>query len=365
MSLDLASRDQRRRRASPRRSRLGLPHGHDLVPGIVERRPDQVVHGGVLDNEPARHPGLHVDHTGNQDARIGDQRPARFEGEPEPKIAGETERQGGVLLDGRRHLRAVAHADPAPEVEPLDDEAAPAQLQREVDKAPEGRHEGCQLRQLRADVDGKPDRLQARQARRAAIGVGCMREVDAELVLLLAGGDLGVGARIDVGIDAQRDRRGGTQLAGDDAQQLQLRNGFDIDLRDPLREREAELFARLADAREDDMSRRNARGERAPELALRNHVGARAELCQQPDHGLVRVGLDGVVNADVATRECRGEATIGAGDRGARIAVDGRPDRRGDARKRHVLDVELARAVSETGRGRAQLGGVVHVPGGG
>src|SRR2546421_1459763 len=102
----------------------------------------------------------------------------------------EPARQGRVVCDGRRRLRPIANAEPATEVEPLDRKAAAAQLQREVDEPLEGRLEGRQIGQLRADVDGKANRLEARQRRGAPKDLGRMSKIDPELVLLLARGDL-------------------------------------------------------------------------------------------------------------------------------------------------------------------------------
>ena len=57
-------------------------------------------------------------------------------------------------------------------------------------------------------MHGEPDRLDAGQRGGEPIGGRRLAEVDAEFVLLSAGRDLGVGPRIDIGIDAERDRRG-------------------------------------------------------------------------------------------------------------------------------------------------------------
>ena len=115
-----------------------------------------------------------------------------------------------IILDRGRHcLVAIADAEPAAEVEALDRDALAAQLRDQL-AAPGAKaaSKGAKVGELRADMDGEPDRLERRAAR--ACGRrrrGRMRQIDAELVLLPAGRDLGVGPRIDVGIDAERDRR--------------------------------------------------------------------------------------------------------------------------------------------------------------
>ena len=59
-------------------------------------------------------------------------------------------------------------------------------------------------------------------------------EVDAELVLLAAGGDLLVRAGIDVGIDADGDSNLDAELAGDGVQRLELGRALDVDLADAV-----------------------------------------------------------------------------------------------------------------------------------
>ena len=86
--------------------------------------------------------------------------------------------------------------------------------------------------------------LEARQLRGVRIDLARAADRNAELVLGLAGRDLGVGLGIDVGIDAHRDVRGAALRRGDRRQQLELRLGLDIDAEDALVDRERELVAR-------------------------------------------------------------------------------------------------------------------------
>ena len=79
------------------------------------------------------------------------------------------------------------------------------------------------------------------------------RNRHAELVLGFAGGDLGVGAGIDVGIDAHRNPRGPAGLDRQPRQQFQFRLGFDVDAEDILRQRRAQFRFGLADAGEQDL----------------------------------------------------------------------------------------------------------------
>ena len=80
----------------------------------------------------------------------------------------------------------------------------------------------------------------------AACGIDRARAADrdAELVLGLAGRDLGVGLGVDVGIDAHRHIGGAALAGGDRGQQLQLGLGLDVDAEDALVERQRQLAPR-------------------------------------------------------------------------------------------------------------------------
>src|SRR3546814_11395895 len=67
---------------------------------------------------------------------------------------------------------------------------------------------------------------------------------------------------------------------------------LDIELPDAAVEPLRQLGAGLADAGEDDVLRRHARGERALELAARNDVGAIALPREHAQHAEVGVALD-------------------------------------------------------------------------
>ena len=82
---------------------------------------------------------------------------------------------------------------------------------------------GARLGDLRADMDRDADRLDTGQMPRAAERVARMGEIDAELVLAVAGRNLGVGFGVDIGIDADRNARGVAHSRRDVAQQRQFR----------------------------------------------------------------------------------------------------------------------------------------------
>ena len=85
---------------------------------------------------------------------------------------------------------------------------------------------------------------------------------------------------------APRDRGDAIELAG----------GFGVDGADASRDRVLELVARLADAGEDDVRRREARALRDRDLAAGVRIGAAAERAQQAYDRQRRVRLQRVMD---------------------------------------------------------------------
>jgi hypothetical protein len=86
-------------------------------------------------------------------------------------------------------------------------------------------------------VDVDADHLDARETRGLGIDLAGPRDRDAELVLGPAGGDLRVRAGVDVGVDADGDRRGPPHAGGGLGERAQLGLGFHVELADAALER--------------------------------------------------------------------------------------------------------------------------------
>ena len=112
-------------------------------------------------------------------------------------------------LVGRwRRLALVLDAQAAAEVEVFDGDALGLDRLDQIEQPLQRVQVGFDLRDLRADVAIDADHAQPRQRGGAAVGGQRLVVGDAELVVLQPGGDVGVGAGIDVGVDAQAHRRG-------------------------------------------------------------------------------------------------------------------------------------------------------------
>jgi hypothetical protein len=105
-----------------------------------------------------------------------------------------------------------------------------------------------------------------------------------------------VRAGVDVGIDAQADRRGLAKLAGDGVQAFKFGGRFDVEAQDAGVQRQFHFSGGLADTRENDALRIGAGGQDALEFAGRDNVEAGAAARQDVEHGEVGVGFDGVAD---------------------------------------------------------------------
>ena len=294
------------------------------MPGPVHHWTDQIVHAGIDNNESARRCLLDGDHPREQDAGGPHQPPARLHHQfateaadllfNDPCVAGE--RQGRLV--------AIANAEPAAEIETPDGDAIGLQHARELGDAAKGAAVRVQVAQLRADMHRNPFHRQAgkpgslvEESRRLGPG-------DTELVGLATRADLVERAGVHIGIDPERNGRGQAEARCDARQAADFRCALAIDLEDAAPERGLHFRVGLADAREDDLLRRNARCKRAPELTLRNDIRTRSEAGQQAQHRQVAVRLHRI--ADARRGQRRLEFPIGGLDGVGGIHIDGRAD---------------------------------------
>ena len=273
------------------------------------------------------------------DAGVADDQPPGLEDD----LAAERARMAGDDLgigvgEGRRIVvDPVGDAEAAAEIDMVDRMAVGAQGLHEVGEQREGVVERLEVGDLRTDMHvDAPDR-EAGEGARPGEHLAGARDRHAELVLRLAGRDLGVGAGVDIRIDADGDRGDRAARRGDRRQRLELGLGFDIEAEDVLVEPEGHLGPGLADAGEDDPVAGHAGGAGAAELALADHVHAGAEVGERLDDRLVRVGLHRIGDERALPGEGRAEHLEVPLDGGARIAVERRADRAGDLRQGDVL----------------------------
>ncbi len=191
-----------------------------------------------------------------------------------------------------------------------------------------------------------PDR---KARKRAGPGVDFAGAGDrhAELVLRLAGRNLGVGLRVDVGVDADGDRSERAAGGGDGRERLEFRLRLDVEAEDFFVEPEVHLRLRLADAGKDDPLAWHGRRPRSPEFPLADHVHAGPEPGEGSQDRLVGIGLHRVEDQSVLTGEGGAKHIEVPLDGGARIAIERRADGASNLGQRHVFGAKHAVAIAE------------------
>ena len=119
---------------------------------------------------------------------------------------------------------------------------------------------------------------------------------DAELVVLQAGGDVGVRAGVDVRVHAQADRRTPTQRQRLGIEQVELGHALDVEAAHTGVQRLAHLGAGLAHAGEHDPRCITAGGQHACEFAAGDDVESAAGLREGLQHGEAGIGLHRVAH---------------------------------------------------------------------
>ena len=159
-----------------------------------------------------------------------------------------------------------------------------------------------------------------------------------------------MGLGIDIGVDAQADRRAPADLDGLRRQQVQLAQALDVEALHADLERAAQLVSLFADAGEHHLVGAPAGGQHAFELADRDDVETAPGAGKGLQHGQRRVGLHGVADQVRAAGKC----TLVGGERAehrlARVDVQRRAVRARQCLKAQVFDEELVAAPRDVRR---------------
>ncbi len=332
-----------------RRSRLRFIHRQNVVMRVVESRPHKIVHRRIDNDEALVFALLEVDDRGDQNAGVADDGPARLQHHlavERRSVAGDD--LGVIFREGRRSVVGPVGNRQAPaEIDMLDCVPVGPQRAHEVGEQGERVIERLKIGDLRADMHVDAANAQARQAASVRVNVAGARDRHAELVLRFAGRDLGVGQRVDIGIDPDGDRRNRAAACRRARQRLEFRLQFDVEAEDVLIEPEVHLVQRLADPGKDDALAGYARRPRPPQFPFADDVHASAELRQRRQHRLIRIGLHRIEDKRVLPGEGVAERLEMLLDRRARIAIEGRSYGFGDGRQRDALGVKVAVAIGE------------------
>ena len=195
--------------------------------------------------------------------------------------------------------------------------------------------------------------LDAGQAGGAAVEGQGILVGDAELVLLEAGGNIGVGLGIHIGIDPQA--QGGllAQAHGDGVEAVQLGHGLDVEAADAHFQGPGHFRFGLADAGEDHLAGLGAGRQDPFQFAAGNDVETGAKAGEEAENAQVGVGLDGVADQAAGTGGMGGqgiaELAVGGFQGGPGIDVGGRAEPGGDAAQGNGFGVQDAVFAGEEG----------------
>ena len=156
-----------------------------------------------------------------------------------------------------------------------------------------------------------------------------------------------MGLGVDVGIDAQRDRRDLADRGGHAGDRVELGLALDVEHQDAGLQPGPDLLVGLAHAGEHGLVRRTAGQADAVQLAGRDDVEPAAVLGHHLEDAQVRVGLHRVAHQGVDLGVRGLERFERPQDRRLAVDVQRRAEPLGQLGRRHVLAVQLSVAVVE------------------
>ena len=252
-----------------------------------------------------------------------------------------------ILVGVRGLLLVVTDSQAAAQVEITDADALDPETAHQVLEALQGLHEGGHPGDLGADVAGHPQHLQMRQLHGPAVVIQGPLDIDAELILLESGGDIGMGAGVDVRIDPKGHRGLLLDETGDAVDLLQLLGGFHIEQQDAGLQGRPDLLGALAHPGIDDAPRFHPGRQGPAQFPAGDDVRPASQAGQQAQDGQVGVGLhreaDDMGEAPEGGREHPEVVSQGGG--AVKIKRGSHPG--GDQAHRDVFTVEFAGLVVE------------------
>ncbi len=334
--------------------------GCDGMDGAVEGGAEEIVHGGVHDNEVFAAIALGVEDAGEQHAGGADESATGFEKETAAERADERGEGAGVGVECGGAFAGVADAEAAAEVEIVECDAGAGELADVAREATEGAAEGSEVEDLRADVSADAAPLDPARVAMGEVEAEGVAPVHAEFVAAMAGGDVRVTAGFDVGIDANGGGSGAAEASGFGGEEIKLGGGLDVEEKNAGAEGVAQLVAGFADAGEDDATSGDADAAQTGKLAAADNVKATAEAGEEAQDGEVGVGFDGVAKRVRQRGKGAVEAMIGGGDGGARVDVGGSAEAGGNGFEGDAFAVKRAAAVGEKGSEAGWVEGHAH-----
>ena len=188
----------------------------------------------------------------------------------------------------------VSDAKTASQIKMSDLDPGPGELSMKGQQSVEGIPEGGDFGELGTDVLVDPHDLDARKGGGPLIFRHRPFDRNPELRFFHAGGDVGMGLGIDVGIDPQGDRSLSTQSHRHLTDMVELVLALHVEHEDLFLECIGDLLTALANAGKDDLIGGDSRLSRPEKLPARHDIDSCAFLGQEREDGQVAVGLHGI-----------------------------------------------------------------------
>ena len=186
------------------RHRDGGLHRPDSMETVVHRRTNQVVHRSVLNDEQFASFSLRIDDAADEDTRVADDEPARFEGQPALGRFDGGDDHLRVLGCGQPFVFAVADSEAASQIDPVDVVTVTPQSLNNLDRLRPGGLIRIGRENRRAEVHVDPLQRESLVSQHLSSQFAEPLDVHPELVPLLARRRLGMRLRVDVRIEPQR-----------------------------------------------------------------------------------------------------------------------------------------------------------------
>ena len=220
--------------------------------GAVQGRPDQIVHGGIHDQEGLVGIRLLVENLRQEDPGVADDRAARLEDQHAFEVLEERRDRLRKILGLRRDFILIGDPEPPADVQIADLHPDAFELLHKVENLLQRLDIGADVHQLRADVLVHADDFDVLESCGEPELIDRPFRADPKLAFLQPRADIGVGFGIDVRIDSQRDASMCFKFTRDTINGEKLRRGFHIEHENIGVQRIADLFIGFSNTGEHD-----------------------------------------------------------------------------------------------------------------
>ena len=169
-----------------------------------------------------------------------------------------------------------------------------------------------------------------------------------------------MGFRVDVGINAQADRRILCALSGNIVQAFEFRNRFDVEAENASIQRLFHFRSGLPDTGKNDFLRVSPGGQHALQLATGNDVKTGTQSGEQIEDGEVGIGFDGVTDQGILASGMGGKDVLkfaqGGSQGRTRINVSRCAELFGQLWQRNVFGMQCAVDAGKCSHGCLAVG---------